>query len=330
MGLALRTNTNRNELSIAYGKKTMLSVLLTSTFVLVYYGNAGNRTEVLTTLERNEREDSKNMDRNSMQRDRNGSQKQTPMNRDDAYDDDADGVDTSWPGRMPSSVRRYRSDVKLETGRTQADVQLLQKNDDGIPYSFRRRNIPARRTAKQPESQAAGKRSSQERETGDILSRHSGDLADEEARQGHRLHWLVYVGLAMLVMMVGWLVLSTVTSWWEVKLNDWQYGRPRTYQVDREVGHSDSQANPSHFIALNMNRRVEIIECPAGDCAKAKIYVGPVLIGQGQDLAPVTLDFKDVNGDGKVDMIVIVQDSRIVFINENGAFRPQRPGEVVK
>jgi hypothetical protein len=73
-----------------------------------------------------------------------------------------------------------------------------------------------------------------------------------------------------------------------------------------------------------------VVECPGGDCGKAKVYVGPVLIGQGQDLAPVLLSFKDVNGDGKLDMIVTVQDSRFVFINENGTFRPQRPNEPVQ
>jgi len=78
---------------------------------------------------------------------------------------------------------------------------------------------------------------------------------------------------------------------------------------------------------LNLNRHIQIIEFPGGDAAKAKVYIGPVLIGQGQDLAPVTLSFKDVNGDGKPDMIVNVQDSRFVFINENGTFRPPHPGE---
>ena len=43
----------------------------------------------------------------------------------------------------------------------------------------------------------------------------------------------------------------------------------------------------------------------------------------------VTLHFKDVNGDGKPDMIVSVQDSTIIFLNENGQFRPVRSGEHV-
>jgi hypothetical protein len=55
--------------------------------------------------------------------------------------------------------------------------------------------------------------------------------------------------------------------------------------------------------------------------------MGPTLVGSGQDLAVVTLSFKDVNGDGKLDMIVNIQDSHFVFINDNGQFRAARPGE---
>jgi len=34
---------------------------------------------------------------------------------------------------------------------------------------------------------------------------------------------------------------------------------------------------------------------------------------------------KDVNGDRKPDLILHIQDQRIVFINENGQFRPAKP-----
>jgi hypothetical protein len=119
-------------------------------------------------------------------------------------------------------------------------------------------------------------------------------------------------------------------NWWQVWQDDLHYGRPRTFQIDAVVGHNDSDAHPSHFVAINLDRHVQIIEFPGGDSSKAKIYIGPVLVGDGQDLAVVTLSFKDVNGDGKPDMIVSVQSSRFVFINDNGAFRPGRPGENVQ
>jgi hypothetical protein len=134
----------------------------------------------------------------------------------------------------------------------------------------------------------------------------------------------------MLIMIVGWVALSAFINWWQITQDDWHYGRPRTFQTDAVVGHTDSPTSPSHFIAMNFNRHIEIIEFPGGDTTKAKIYMGPMLIGQGQDLAAVTLSFKDVNSDGKPDMIVNVQDSRFVFINDNGSFRPARPNENIQ
>jgi hypothetical protein len=154
--------------------------------------------------------------------------------------------------------------------------------------------------------------------------------APTKEETGPRIHWLLYVGLVLLAMVIGWVVFTNLSTWWQVTQDDWHYGRPRTFQIDAVVGHNDSASSPSHFIALNLRRHLEVIECPGGDCSKARVYVGPVLIGQGQDLAPVTLSFKDVDGDGKLDMIVTVQDSRFVFINENGTFRPQRTNEQVK
>ena len=74
---------------------------------------------------------------------------------------------------------------------------------------------------------------------------------------------------------------------------------------------------------------MEIIELPGGDTTHARIYTGPTLFGNGQDLTPVTGVFKDVNGDGKIDMIVQIQDQRLVFINDGTQFVPQQPGQQV-
>ncbi len=254
---------------------------------------------------------------------------------------DDDELDDVYPTRMPSSVRRYRSDVNMETGRAQADAQsvMLAKNDSQIPS--RKSAVPPRRTATQTSLPVtrANRRPTGPVETEEVSSRRSGDLSAYPRqttylpRQGFnwsRFHWTVYVGAAMLIMLIGWIALSSLSSWWQVTTDDWHYGRPRTFQTDVVVGHNDSTANPSHFIALNLQRHVEVIEMPGGDASKAKIYTGPVLIGQGQDLAVVTLSFKDVNGDNKPDLIVNIQDSRFVFINDNGGFRAARPGEKVQ
>jgi hypothetical protein len=99
--------------------------------------------------------------------------------------------------------------------------------------------------------------------------------------------------------------------------------------MDAFVKHNETAGIPSHFIAINLNGRIEIIEFPGGDGTKARIYLGPQLYGTGDDLIPVTLGFADVNGDHLPDMIIHFQSSRIVFINAQGGFRPLRPEERV-
>ena len=137
----------------------------------------------------------------------------------------------------------------------------------------------------------------------------------------------IILGMAMMALLA--FTLSSIGSWWQMHQNDVTYGRPRTFQVDAVVGHNDSATNPSHFIFLNLNRHVVIIELPGGDTSKARIYNGPTLFGDGQDLTPVTAEFKDVNGDGRLDMIVHIQDQTLVYLNDGTQFQPLRPGQQV-
>jgi len=133
-------------------------------------------------------------------------------------------------------------------------------------------------------------------------------------------------------------VLSIVTTWFTTTLNDLRYGRPRTFQVDAYVGHNEPPGMPSHFLAVNLHGRIEIIELPGGDASHARIYIGPQLYGSDADLIPVTLSFIDVNGDHKPDMIINFHsigwlgfsnaEQHLVYINENGGFRPAQPDEL--
>jgi hypothetical protein len=142
-----------------------------------------------------------------------------------------------------------------------------------------------------------------------------------------RVHGLVLVGVGMLVMLTLWTGGSLALSWWQSYQNDLHYGRPRTTQVDAKVGHDDA-GTPSHFIAVNLAGHIVVVEFPGGDAAHAKVYIGPIM-APGHELDPVTLEFHDVNGDGKPDMIMSVGEVREVFINDNGSFRPLRAGEQV-
>lgn len=135
------------------------------------------------------------------------------------------------------------------------------------------------------------------------------------------IHWLVWVGVCMFVMLVGWILLTILNTWWTNQQNTWSYGYPRTFQTDVVVGHHDSATNPSHFLALNLNGHVEVIEFPGGDATHAKIYIGPTLFSDDAGLIPVTVSFKDVNGDGKLDMLIHIQDQTIVFLNTGSEFQ---------
>ena len=199
--------------------------------------------------------------------------------------------------------------------------------------SVRRYNQPVQRDTLDDVDIAKG--ASVQRRTRTNPYPNSGKLSLDGAtswRQGWRHDKrfpLIAVIVGMLLMAALFLMMNTLSSWWQIHQDDVTYGRPRTFQVDAVVGHNDSVSNPSHFIFINLNRHVVIIELPGGDTTHARIYNGPTLFGNGQDLTPVTAVFKDVNGDGKIDMIVQIQDQRLVFINDGTQFVPQQPGQQV-
>ncbi len=143
-----------------------------------------------------------------------------------------------------------------------------------------------------------------------------------------RGHPFLYLGVGMIAMLALWMLLTSAIAWWNTTMDDLHYGRPRTFQMDAVVGHNDSAQNPSHFIALNLHGHIEIIEFPGQDASKARIYIGPQLYGAGSDLVPVTLSFVDVTGDHQPDMVVHFQNTQIVYINDQGSFRPARPDEL--
>src|SRR5260370_1606360 len=235
-------------------------------------------------------------------------------------------LDERGPAVIPHSTRRYPSisDVRAEVGRKQVDAQPVSAQRQYIAGNAheRRTSIPPRRTSTQSNLPVVQGNRQRNVYTDDVLP--YSEVGGLRSRQRSHFHWLVFVGLAIFIMIIGWIAFSALGNWWQVTQDDLHYSRPRTFQTDAVVGHKDSPSNPSHFIAINLNHHIIIIELPGGDPSKARIYNGPILIGQGQDLTPVTLSFKDVYGDGLPDMIVNVQDSPLVFINVNGTFLPSR------
>jgi hypothetical protein len=134
------------------------------------------------------------------------------------------------------------------------------------------------------------------------------------------LHTVVYGITIMLVLLVIYAIMGSVVSWSREKIDDLRYGTTRTFHTEAVVGHGDSDATPSRFIAVNMNRQVLVVEIPAGDTSQIRTITGPYLVGAGEDKTPVLLSFEDVNKDGTRDMIVNVKNEAIVFVNRDGQF----------
>jgi hypothetical protein len=151
-----------------------------------------------------------------------------------------------------------------------------------------------------------------------VKRREKPAASSQQMVQAKAVALLAGLGLAALSAYVG---VSAAVEWTEVKLDDLQYGRPRTMQMDAYVGHSEAEGVPSHFVAMNLNRRVTILEMPGGDSTKVSTIVGPYLFGQGEDLTPVTMGSQDLNADGRSDLIVSVKNEQLLYLNDGTTFK---------
>ena len=213
-------------------------------------------------------------------------------------DIDSDIEDEQWPQRLPTSTRRYNVPTTVTSGNTRYQVhpnQTIPRRAHADPTISGTEDIP----------QAKPKRQ----------------------QRGFFAHPLLYLGIGMTTMLALWVLGQMAVNWWQNHQDDATYGRPRTYQFDAVFGHNDSASNPTHIIIINLNRHVIMIELPGGDATRARIYNGPTLFQDGGDLVPVTGKAIDVDGDGKPDVVLFIQDQRIAFINDGTQFRPAKPGD---
>jgi hypothetical protein len=142
----------------------------------------------------------------------------------------------------------------------------------------------------------------------------------KERAPSRRFHWMIFMGMVMFVMVLGWFIFTAIGYWWQSRQDDFKYGVPRTYQTDQFVGHADNPAHPDHFVAINTGGMIEVIEMNVLNPKYDHIY--PITTSENP-LTPVTLGFEDVNHDGKIDMLVIVGDTNpytVVLLNNGTEF----------
>ena len=202
-------------------------------------------------------------------------------------DEEETDVEDDYPPRMPTVTRRYDRDIdELPTQRGRRVDHYHTE-----PF-FTERQPGERRTHAEP-----------------------------KRRQRIHVHWLTYVGIGLLLMLVGYIALNLFGSWWTNHQDDVTYGNPRTFHIDAVVGHNDSPAHPSHFIAMNLKGHVIVIELPGGDVSRARSY-NITTIPDNTFNPPVRLAFQDLTNDGRLDMVIEIGDPGSVitiFSYNNGA-----------
>jgi len=210
--------------------------------------------------------------------------------------DEEDIVEEVYPPRLPSSARRYTVGYDL------SDEEVIEQGNQR--FHIRYVDIPHRQSHLPP---APAHQRPRQHDTA------ADSEQGREAKQKRKLHWLLFAGLALIIMLVGWAALNLFATWWQVHTDDVTYGTPRTFQIDAVVGHNnDSPTSPTHFIALNLHDKIIVVEIPAGEISKSRSFAITTLT-QGSELTPVTIELRDVNADGKPDLLVHIGDPGNVF-----------------
>jgi len=203
---------------------------------------------------------------------------------------DVVNTDNLYDVRMPSSARRYKHADTCD--------DLTVENE---PFMQRRASrVPRGRAS------AAGNPSMQ------------AQMAEQRPMRRRTMVVLMFGAVAALLLIM---LANALISWWQGVMDNVHYGYPRVSQLDAVVGHNDSPTNETHFIFLNLHGHIQIIEIPGGDASHARIFTGPTLIGAGQDLIPVTGEIR--NEDGRLDLVVHIQDQQIVYVNDGSTFHQQ-------
>ncbi len=219
-----------------------------------------------------------------------------------APDETEDGdYDDIWPTRSPSTARRWQPGMYTD------GITTIHVHEGPPPQTHDKQQGRARnKETEEPPTPKRGK-----------------------VRRMFTAHPLLYLGIGMLLALMLWTVGSMLVTWASNKLDDFTYGYPRVYQIDAVIGQGgDSSANPTHILFLNNYRKVEVIVLPP-DTSKTQMYLITTLVEDGSELYPITGYVKDVTGDGKPDIVIIIKGSKTVLINTGIGFRLIREGEHV-
>jgi hypothetical protein len=167
-----------------------------------------------------------------------------PVPFDAEGDDELEEDESYYTTRRPSSSRRYQRIPDVTT--TKGSVKVVEHYHQQ-PLRTHRQSLPPPRQSYRDEDE---------------------HLPSNRHPRNHPLFW---IGVCGVFLVLGWMGLNVLSSWYQGVQDDWTYGKQRHFEIDAVVGHGDSVNSPSHFIAENNNGQIIVIELPEGNVAKAKI-----------------------------------------------------------
>ncbi len=138
---------------------------------------------------------------------------------------------------------------------------------------------------------------------------------------------VLYAAILILAAFAIYLLVGVAVDWARVKIDDLRYGDPRTTHLSGFVNHGEEQGQPTHFVAINLDRQVVVLELPGGDASQVRHLPGPYLFGEHEDLTPISLVLHDMDNDGYNDLLIEVHNEQVLYLNKDGAFRLPTPEE---
>ncbi len=192
------------------------------------------------------------------------------------------------------------SQVTTQTGQPWQRVRMTEEVDE-----FPHHAIPPRRSAQRAQP------SYEEEQDYTTSSREELRAPQSRRREHHHGHWMVGVGLTLIVLVICWIISTSGASFWVTHLSDpATFGPTHGNEVSGVFGGGDSVAHPTILVGMNVNGHVEIIvlhpnQSAASQHALTPMIPGPnlVLLGFPDPLnAEVQLATGDYNHDGHLDL----------------------------
>ena len=138
-------------------------------------------------------------------------------------------------------------------------------------------------------------------------------LEKQEDPQHSKGRFMFSLGLGMCLFISGVILWNmVVVPWWHGVAVRWEYGVNQVSVFGADVGHGGT----SRFIAFDNDNEIIIVEVIQKSYSVYTIPTG------SQQNRLVTLTFRDVNNDGKLDLVVQVEGEEGVFVlfNTGDAF----------